>query len=107
MKLLWKYCVPIIFFLLGLSTLLGEPTEPANRYLPVALGDYQLIGSAVFFFSPCFLRQQSAATKSTLQSIVRMEVQSILNRIDELQTSKSVLLGDAIHLLLQLRRGRA
>ena len=55
MKLLWKYCVPIIFFLLGLSTLLGEPTEPANRYLPVALGDYQLIVSAVFFLLAVFL----------------------------------------------------
>ena len=49
MKLLWKYCVPIIFFLVGLSTLLGEPTEPANRYLPVALGEYQLIVSAALF----------------------------------------------------------
>lgn len=48
MKLMWKFFVPIVIIVIGLSVLFGNPDKPFSATVPLVFGQYQpLIGGAL------------------------------------------------------------
>lgn len=41
MKLLWKYFIPILLFVTGITTLTQSPDEPVSRGIPIIPGNHQ------------------------------------------------------------------
>jgi hypothetical protein len=41
LKLVWKYYIPVLVFLLGLLTWIGDPNKPMLKSIPIIPGEHQ------------------------------------------------------------------
>ena len=53
--LAWEYFVPLMFLVLAIDTLAGDPNRPILKSVPIAPGDYQYHWAAGFALISGFL----------------------------------------------------
>lgn len=49
MKLAWKYFIPLVFFLIGVNALLGDPNKRILASVPIIPGEHQVEIALTFF----------------------------------------------------------
>ena len=65
--IVWEYWVPLMFLLLSVDTLLGDPNRPILKSVPIVPGEYQYHWAAGFALASAFTalavyRHKSQAT---------------------------------------------